>query len=840
MDNASRFNELRDKYDCFEYRDFTVDKDFDRNVCHVTFHFAVPGLSEFDPEWEFPICVDEREIDDELLNRLIFNLGMVETISYYKSVCPKNVIVKCGALTKEQIKWWRKLYYNGLGEFMYRNGIAVSEDELLNISCSGNDFCKPLHDGRTYNGCLVPVGGGKDSVVSLELLKQLKNEKITTYSINGNATTKNVIDVCRHKSGDYPVKRTLDSRMLELNRQGFLNGHIPFSAVVAFSTVISAYLSGNKYIVLSNETSANETTVKDSFVNHQYSKSYEFEQDFGRYFATLTDSDIHYFSFLRPLTELQIAWLFSKCTDYHSVFRSCNAGSKQGIWCCNCPKCLFVYIILLPFLSQDELRNIFGENLLDKESLDLDFRELTGIEENKPFECVGTRREVMVCLKTFVEKGGKSLLTERYREHILKCTDNIEPMLSEWVDENSLPEDFAAVLRNQMRLHGKNILIWGYGREGKSTENFLKRQCPDAKVTIFEGVREDIEEDKYDFIVKSPGIVMKEDNPKYTSQTEIFLKKFRNQVVGITGTKGKSTTSSMLYKVLSDCSGKKVILLGNIGKPCLDYYEEVDKDTIVVFEMSCHQLMHTRVSPHVAVFLNLYEEHLDYYGTVEAYFEAKSHVTRYQTAGDYVYLGENVPYIETAARKKIISAKDICHERMHVLGEHNQYNAEFVREIATEVYGCAPEKVDESLAGFEGLPHRLQYVGEYDGVRYYDDSISTIPEAAISAADSIPDIQTILIGGMDRGINYDILVDFIKARTDLKFICAYESGRRIYDAVGESEHCFYVNDLKDAVDYAKQITDKGKACVLSPAAASYGYFKNFEERGDAFQSYIKA
>jgi hypothetical protein len=407
----------------------------------------------------FPIAVDEKCIDDSLLNCLAFNLGMVESISYYKPACPRKVRVSCGKLTEEQIKWWRKLYYNGLGEFMYRNGIDVSEEELLSIECvenTDNDIVLPqtkadctshMHDERKYTGCLVSVGGGKDSVVSLELLK---DKKITTYSVNGNATTQNVIDVCDYKAGDYRVKRTLDKRMLELNKKGYLNGHIPFSAVVAFSSVIAAYLSGNKYIVLSNETSANETTVKDSFVNHQYSKSYEFEQDFGRYFESLTDSDIHYFSFLRPLTELQIAWLFSRCKAYHGVFRSCNAGSKQGIWCCNCPKCLFVYIILLPFLTQDELKQIFGENLLDKESLDLDFRELTGIEENKPFECVGTRREVMVCLKTFIERGNRSLLTDRYREHILKSQDKTEDMLKEWADENNLPAEFENILKENM------------------------------------------------------------------------------------------------------------------------------------------------------------------------------------------------------------------------------------------------------------------------------------------------------------------------------------------------------------------------------------------------------
>lgn len=385
---------------------------------------------------------------------------------------------------------------------------------------------------------------------------------------------------------------------------------------------------------------------------------------------------------------------------------------------------------------------------------------------------------------------------------------------------------------------GKKILIWGYGREGKSTERFLHRCCEPGEVAVFEGDRKDLPEDDYDLIVKSPGIIMPEDHPKYTSQTEIFLQEFRGQIIGITGTKGKSTTSAMLYTVLKECSGRSVILLGNIGLPCLDYFDEVREDTVVVYEMSCHQLAHTRISPHVAVFLNLYEEHLDYYGTVEAYFGAKGNIARYQLEGDYAFFGDNVPEIKTRAHKTVLPRREHYRYQMHIIGEHNQYNAEFVHEIAVSLYGCEENRVMGSIQGFEGLPHRLQYIGERDGVRYYDDSISTIPEATISAACSIPEVQTVLIGGMDRRINYDILIEFIRNHTEYQFICAYESGRRIYQAAGECSNCFYRDDLEQAAQLARRITQAGRACVLSPAAASYGYFKNFEERGDAFRKYV--
>ena len=446
----SKFDDFRSEYNSFVFKDYSIEKE--DGMYKVYLYYSIPRLREFKTRWEFPAGGRDISEQDPILKELVFGLGMVEAISYYKCVCPKVVEVECGTLTDEQIRWWEKLFYNGLGEFSYRNGIDVSKEEFLSIRCldavtgvkTDADAKTALHDSAVYSGCLVPVGGGKDSVVSLELLK---GEGITTYSINGNETTVNVIDICKGKKADYKAKRILDKGILEMNELGFLNGHIPFSAVVAWSTVITAYLCGIKYIALSNENSANESTVKGSYVNHQYSKSYEFEKDFDDYLRTVTDSDIHYFSMLRPLTEIQIASLFSGYKAYHKAFRSCNAGSKQGIWCCNCPKCLFVYIIMSPFLSEAELIDIFGEKLLDKESLDKDFRELMGIEENKPFECVGTRREVQAAMKHFRANGGKSLLTDRYGDFIDSSPASLDELLSEWNDEHNVPPAFEKKLK---------------------------------------------------------------------------------------------------------------------------------------------------------------------------------------------------------------------------------------------------------------------------------------------------------------------------------------------------------------------------------------------------------
>ena len=388
------------------------------------------------------------------------------------------------------------------------------------------------------------------------------------------------------------------------------------------------------------------------------------------------------------------------------------------------------------------------------------------------------------------------------------------------------------------RFTDKRILVWGYGREGKSTEAFLKRCCKPASVEIFEGKREDIDEDRYDYIFKSPGIVMEDDDPKYTSQTQVFMEEYGSQTVGITGTKGKSTTSSLLYTVLNACSKKETLLMGNIGLPCLDYFDHIGKETIVVYELSCHQLAHLNVSPHIAVFLNLFEDHLDYYHTMEKYFAAKTHVALYQTENDAFYVGDNVPLFDTKATKTIISSTKKYDYELSIQGDHNRYNAEFVYRIATEQFGCDPKKVKETLKIFKGLAHRLELIATVGGVEFYDDSISTIPQATISAATSLKNAKTLLIGGMDRGIDYDILENFIAGHKEYNYILMYETGRRIREELTDDTGVFCTEDLKEAVSLAKKITREGEAVILSPAAASYGYFKNFEERGDVFKQLV--
>lgn len=392
-----RYAELRNQYSRFFYRGFEVEKT--PTELKITYHFEIEGLAEFAPCWTFPRPEGGGEPD----KKLIFSLGLVELISYWKIACPPQVVVEAGELDEDQIRWWKHLYFNGLGEFFYVNNIKEADPEnFMEIRCAGREdsaetaaaWEKNVPARSISQGVLVPIGGGKDSVVTLDLLRRA-GLPVYGYIINPRGATVNTAGAAGLGEGRVmSVRRTLDPNMLELNRRGYLNGHTPFSALVAFSSLIAARLLNLSYVALSNESSANESTVAGSTVNHQYSKSFEFEQDFHDYVRRYLPGNAYYFSLLRPLSEFQIAKYFAGLKQYHPIFRSCNAGSKTDSWCGHCPKCLFVYLILSPFLSREAVRDIFGRDMLEDETLKGTLDQLTGVVEEKPFECVGSRDEV--------------------------------------------------------------------------------------------------------------------------------------------------------------------------------------------------------------------------------------------------------------------------------------------------------------------------------------------------------------------------------------------------------------------------------------------------------------
>lgn len=393
-DMNAKYREFRERYPEFEY--LAYHHEVTEKGLRLWFDFLI-GEVEFHPEALFE-ARPFLNLDVKGIERLVFDIGMIELISYWKCACPPTVKVSCGSLTDEQIAFWKKLYWNGLGEFFYTNGIRSNSTDFMNIE--GTQCAVPA--GIVIGGSdsyLVPVGGGKDSVVTLELLRRA-GKTIRPLIMNPRGATTECARVAGFPMEEVLViRRKIDPTLLELNAQGYLNGHTPFSAMLAFYTRLASALSGIPNVALSNENSANESTVIGTSVNHQYSKSLEFEDDFRRYC-----NGFNYFSFLRPLSELQIAMLFSRFTAYHDVFRSCNVGSKQDIWCGHCAKCLFAYIILSPFIEPVRLNQIFGKSMLDDLTLQHEFLQLIGEAETKPFECVGTVGEVRQALSMTIKR----------------------------------------------------------------------------------------------------------------------------------------------------------------------------------------------------------------------------------------------------------------------------------------------------------------------------------------------------------------------------------------------------------------------------------------------------
>jgi len=397
--HSEKFHTLRAAYPFFKFE--SQGYHLSKNGLNVEYVFNLSDRFYFKPSFYIPrkdlMTVDEHFSKD--LSILLFNIGLIELISYWKLTCSPLLIIAPFSLTPHQISFWKKLYFNGLAEFFYLNSISADEASFMQIQAESGSQAERMKS-HSLKGLIIPIGGGKDSAVTLEILGT--GRKALPLIMNPRKATLETIAAKGYDSNRYfEIQRSLDPRLLQMNSEGYLNGHTPFSALLAFYTLLAASMTGRCDIALSNESSANEATIEGTTINHQYSKSVAFESDFRKYVRQYISGEINYFSFLRPLNELRIAALFSGYTAYHALFRSCNAGSKTDSWCGHCAKCLFTFIILSPFLSSEALINIFGKNLLEEESdpvIKTLFDQLTGIAEEKPFDCIGTIDEVNLAL----------------------------------------------------------------------------------------------------------------------------------------------------------------------------------------------------------------------------------------------------------------------------------------------------------------------------------------------------------------------------------------------------------------------------------------------------------
>ncbi len=441
---------------------------------------------------------------------------------------------------------------------------------------------------------------------------------------------------------------------------------------------------------------------------------------------------------------------------------------------------------------------------------------------------------------------------------------------------------------------GKKVLILGFGREGRSSFNFFRSILPPGSIGIADQNESSIDDfegaisseihiytgqnyldaiSDYDLIIKSPGIpkdklVAWSKISRVTSQTNLFLKFFKDRIIGVTGTKGKSTTSSLIKHILYEYD-KKSILVGNIGVPPFDYIGKIHDDARIVYELSSHQLDDVSHSPHIAVFLNLFEEHLDHYGTFEKYGKAKSNIFKFQNADDFLVLNLDDINIGALVKHKgmqktigysmdkntrcpvhgfdngkvqLNSSFDAesydFSKRISIPGDHNLRNIMAAVAVA-RIVGIPHDYVLSGVNGFKGLEHRLEYVGEYRGIHFYNDSIATVPEATIEAIKTLKNTDTLILGGRDRGIDYSTLVSFLPRSGIRNFIFMGKAGQRIEKdlsaKLSSNQKTFLITAFSELSKLIPAHTQPGKICLLSPAASSYDWFENFEERGRIFK-----
>ena len=447
---------------------------------------------------------------------------------------------------------------------------------------------------------------------------------------------------------------------------------------------------------------------------------------------------------------------------------------------------------------------------------------------------------------------------------------------------------------------GKSVLLLGYGREGQSTYNFLQTRYPNVLVGIADKDKTlavpDVENSRlhtgdnylesvfrYDVIVRSPGIPpylpefkkAREEGKWITSATNIFFSECPGMIIGVTGTKGKSTTASLIYEILKR-KYSDVRLVGNMGQPALDYLSDADRKTVFVAELSSHQLEDSRYSPHIAVLLNIVPEHLDYYPSFEEYIKAKGQIVNHQSSRDIVIFNPThkvlAKLVDKAKSSKfrfapnsgrdlfcwidggIVYTKDGVNTSRGVmpvrdiplLGKGNLENTLAAVSVGLAL-GVSEDEISQAVKEFKPLEHRLEFVGEVRNIRFYNDSLATIPEATIHALEALgSEVETLIAGGFDRGLEYGQLGKFIRAQARVKNLILFpDTGSKIWEAVtraGQAEpttiNKYDVGTMEDAVDIAFKVTTPGMICLMSPASASFNLFKDYRERGEIFKRLI--
>jgi UDP-N-acetylmuramoylalanine--D-glutamate ligase len=877
------------KANCFRFLDCTYDPA--TGVASLAYAFDDgPALIE---RITFPYAPWPPEASRQAaFQRALEILHLVAGVSYYKAGLSGRIEIHHLNAINGLSEFLNELYIQGLGELGHINRVDISNRVDFPVGQEarqeGRAGARPL---ILPERALVAMGGGKDSLVGLDLMQKAGID-VMPVCVGGSSLIGDTV-----KTAGLPmirIGRQLAPELAEMNRVGAWNGHIPVTAINSAILLCASILYGFRYIVFSNERSADEATLitaSGQAINHQFSKSSVFEASFRRVIAAEVSPDIEYFSILRQHSELGIVRRFAKLEDFHPVYSSCNRNFHldgprvKTRWCLNCPKCRFAALSLALFLSPEEVKAIQGGDLLDDPAQADGFRALCRLGREKPFECVGEAGESRAALAALGKRP------EWARKAVVReCLPELDPAEVPSLDDlfrlagrHFIPQSILANM-NGADPATSRVAILGMGREGQAAWRYLRRHDPDSQIALvaetapepdFQAQLTDKDRvvlgplseaglEGFDILVRSPGISLyrnslqqaKAAGAQITSPSNLwFAAHPRQKTICISGTKGKSTTSALVAHMLSAC-GLHVRLAGNIGVPLLDCADR-GVDWWVV-ELSSYQLADLQAQPTVSLLLNLSPEHLDWHGGELNYRHDKLRLAE---------LAGNHPLIANAADKALTEAlsgrpdmtwfnqrEGIRVEDGRVFdgeaeipvelppglpGAHNLANVAAALTVL-RVMGADLSAGLQSLASFRSLPHRLQTVGERKGVRYINDSISSTPVATVAALEAFaaPSV-TLLVGGLDRGLDWAPYIARIKRLTPNAVIGVPDSGSRIIREMKEAgirpENGLHeATDLEMAIKLARNLTPEGGLVLLSPGAPSFPRYNDYRDRGRQF------
>lgn len=420
---------------------------------------------QFTEKLELPFAVDKQIVDEKILHEALWGLNMMLGISYYKLYLPQQIEIDGYSLTKSQADFWKDVYTKGLGEFFYKNQIDFRglvnfpfDESVTKTNWQPSRLTESLHgDLKLTDRVLIPIGGGKDSIVSAELVKKSSLEAVTLYSDDFQKIVADTIGVPAMR-----IIRSLDHKLFDPEyKKNTYDGHVPMTAIWSFVSLLIAILYDYRFIVFSNERSASYGNVEylGTEINHQWSKSKEFEDLFRDYVKKNVTSSTECFSLLRPFYEIEIIRRFAEYPQYFPVFSSCNKNYKRkfaensAFWCGECDKCAFVFCMLAANVSKDELIAIFGKNLLASENLIESYRQLLGIKDIKPFECVGTPEEVKMAFYKVYQRGefNNDVVMKMFAQEVLPTMNDIKNLETEvfsYGDDSNIPEEFRQLIKN--------------------------------------------------------------------------------------------------------------------------------------------------------------------------------------------------------------------------------------------------------------------------------------------------------------------------------------------------------------------------------------------------------